>query len=547
MIQRQTTSDALVDGLIRHGVDTVFGIPGVQTYGLFDALHRASDRIRVLHPRHEQATGYMAYGYSKSSGRPGVFSVVPGPGVLNAGAALCTAYGASTPVLCLTGQIPAAYIGQGMGHLHELPDQLATLRSLVKWAGRVSHPTEAGAAVNEAFQHMLGGRPRPVALEVPWDVFTQTAPRATLPPAPIPPAPEPDADLIDRAVALLADARRPMIMAGGGAQHAAAEIRLLAQRLEAPVVAWRGGRGVVSDDDDYGFNCAAGYGLWADTDLLIGIGSRLELQWFRWAASAHKPRLVCIDVDPEQMTRLHPDVGLVTDAAAGARALLDAVNRRLPVRASRREEFRQVKADVARQTRRIQPHTDFLEAIRDVLPRDGIFVDEICQAGFASHFAFPIYAPRTFISSGHQGTLGYGYSTALGVQVANPGRAVVSISGDGGFLFGVQELATAVQHRLPVVSVVFNNGAFGNVLRDQQQQFSGRVIGAQLSNPDFVKLAESFGMPGWRVTDPPALRRALEAAFGSGGPALIEVVVEMASEVSPWEFLLPGMRPSPAK
>lgn len=543
MTDTMTTADALVAGLLHNDVDTIFGIPGVQTYGLFDALYRAQDRIRVLHPRHEQAAGYMAYGYAKSTGRPGIFTVVPGPGVLNAGAALCTAYGSSAPVLCLTGEIPSDYIGLGKGHLHELPDQLATLRTLVKWAERVSHAGEAVAAVHDAFRYMTSGRPRPVALETPWDVFTQTGPvslagaRYTLP------APVVDEEQVARAADLIAGAQRPMIMAGSGAQHASREVRALAELLQAPVIAWRGGRGVVSDEDALGLNCAAGLKLWPQTDLLIGIGSRLELEWFRWAQTGHHPPIVSIDIDPLQVTRVRPAAPIVGDSAAATAALVAQLEARHVRRPSRTAEFAAVKAASAAETARVQPHMDYLAAIRDVLPRDGIFVDEVCQAGFTSHFGFPIYAPRTFITSGHQGTLGYGYCTALGVQAGNPGRKVVSISGDGGFLFGVQELATAVQHDLPVVSIVFNNGAFGNVLRDQEQQFSGRVIAAALRNPDFVKLAESFGMAARRVHTPAELRAALEVSLAADAPALIEVVVERTSEVSPWEFLVPGRRP----
>jgi acetolactate synthase-1/2/3 large subunit len=178
--------------------------------------------------------------------------------------------------------------------------------------------------------------------------------------------------------------------------------------------------------------------------------------------------------------------------------------------------------------------------MRAVLPRDGFFVEEVCQAGFTSIYGFPVYVPRTYVTCGCQGTLGFGYSTSLGVKAAHPKKAVLSISGDGGFMFGVQELATAVQHNLGVVSVVFNNNAFGNVMRDQEQRFGGRVIGSELRNPDFVKLAESFGMAGYRVNQPAQLRAVLEKAFAADAPALIEVPVNRAEEVSPWEFLMPA-------
>ena len=538
-----TTADAIVASLRLHGVDTLFGLPGVQTYELYDSLARAGEALRVYGPRHEQTCGYMAYGYAKATGRPGVFSVVPGPGVLNAGAALCTAYGASAPVLCLTGEVPSAFRGVGKGHLHELPDQLALLRGLTKWSERINHVSQAAELTAEAFRQLASGRPRPVALEVPWDVGGMRGPRTTVSRL------EPtgpgvgDPDAIAAAARLLGGARNPMIMVGGGAQHASTAVSALAELLQAPVVPFRSGRGIVGDDQPLGFTCAAGFRLWPQTDVLVGIGTRLELQWFRWSNPPPGLKIILLDIDPEQMTRLRPDVAIVGDAALATAALADACARGGPRRASRAEEFLAVKARVAAEFQSVQPQLAYLEVIRAVLPRDGFFVEEICQAGFTSYFGFPVYQPRTFVVAGSQGTLGFGFPTALGVKAAFPKRAVVAIAGDGGLMFGIQELATAVQYRLNVVTVLFNNNSFGNVLRDQQQQFDGRTLGAELMNPDFVKLAESFGVAGYRVTTPAALRSVLERALAADQPALIEVPIERGTEVSPWGFLMPGRYP----
>src|ERR1700710_1784118 len=196
-----TGGEAIVNGLVAHGVNTVFGLPGAQIYGLFDAFQQA--QLKVIGARHEQACGYMAYGYARSTGRPGVFSVVPGPGVLNAGAALLTAYGSNEPVLCLTGQVPTDYLGKGRGHLHEMPDQLGTLRTFVKFAERIEYPGDAPTKVSRAFQEMTSGRRGPAALEMPWNVFTQ---RADVGPSqPMQPfaAPLPDSDRIKAAAALI--------------------------------------------------------------------------------------------------------------------------------------------------------------------------------------------------------------------------------------------------------------------------------------------------------------------------------------------------------
>lgn len=542
MSLRLTGGEAIVHSLLQHGVDTVFAIPGVQTYALFDALHGVRDRIRVIGPRHEQTTAYMAFGYAKSTGKTGVYSVVPGPGILNASAAMCSAYGASAPLLCLTGQVPAAFIGSGKGHLHELPDQLATLRTLSKWAARIEHPSEAPALVAQAFRELRTGRPRPVALEMPWNVFNQRAPVEPVEAPATYPTPPVDTDVVDQAAALLAGAANPMIMVGSGAMHASAEVRALAERIQAPVVSFRSGRGIVGNDHPLGFTCAEGFERWHGTDVLIAIGTRMELEWFRWPDHPPALKVIQIDIDPTQAARFKPAIAILGDARQATAELVAGLQRAGTARPSRTDEFLQVKADVAQRIEQIQPHVSYLRAIREALPRDGIFVEEICQAGFTSYYGFPVYEPWTFISCGHQGTLGFGFPTALGVKVAHPDKPVIALAGDGGFMFGVQDLATAVQYGINVVTVLFNNGAYGNVLRDQKRVYEGRVIGAELRNPDFLKLADSFGVPACRVADPASLKRELVKAIDRDAPALIEVVVDPATEASPWPFLMPAPR-----
>jgi acetolactate synthase-1/2/3 large subunit len=532
--------EAIVNGLVAHGVDTVFGLPGAQVYGLFDAFHQA--QLKVIGARHEQACGYMAFGYARSSGRPGVFSVVPGPGVLNAGAAMLTAYGCNEPVLCLTGQVPTAYLGKGRGHLHEMPDQLATLRSFVKWADRIEYPDAAPALVSRAFQEMLSGRRGPVALEMPWDVFTQRADVGPSKPFERLPAPQPDSARIEAAAALISASKTPMIFVGSGAIDACDEILELAELIDAPVVAFRSGRGIVSNAHELGLTMASAYKLWPRTDLMIGIGTRMELPTtFRWPFRPDGLKSVRIDIDPSEMRRLTVDVSVVADAQAGTRDLLAAVRKRGYGKASgRRAAIREASAATHQEIQSVQPQMAYLNILREVLPSNAIVTDELSQVGFASWYGFPVYQPRTFITSGYQGTLGSGFPTALGAKVANPDRPVVAITGDGGFMFGVQELATAVQFKIGVVTLVFNNNAYGNVRRDQRQHFDGRVVAADLVNPDFVKLAESFGVKAARVTSPDHFRPALEKALADGGPYLIDVEVPTDSEVSPWKFIHPA-------
>jgi acetolactate synthase-1/2/3 large subunit len=536
-----TGGEAIVSGLVAHGVDTVFGLPGAQIYGLFDAFQQT--QLKVIGARHEQACGYMAYGYARSTGRPGVFSVVPGPGVLNAGAAMLTAFGSNEPVLCLTGQVPTQFLGKGRGHLHEMPDQLATLRTFVKWAERIEYPDAAPTLVSRAFQEMMSGRRGPVALEMPWDVFTQRAEIGAAKPFDVFPAPRPDTERVKVAATLIAASKTPMIFVGSGAIHAREEILELAELIDAPVVAFRSGRGIVSNAHELGLTMAAAYRLWPTTDLMIGIGTRMELpaSSFRWPFQPAGLRSVRIDIDPSEMRRLAPDAPVVADAKAGTRELLAVVrNAGYTKTRGRRAAIREATAAALQEIQNVQPQMAYLNILREVLPHNAIVTDELSQVGFASWYGFPVYEPRTFITSGYQGTLGSGFPTALGAKVANPDRPVVAITGDGGFMFGVQELATAVQFNIGVVTLVFNNNAYGNVRRDQRERFDGRVVASDLVNPDFVKLAESFGVSAARVTAPEAFRPALEKALADGGPYLIAIEVPKDSEVSPWKFIHPA-------
>jgi acetolactate synthase-1/2/3 large subunit len=526
-----------VQSLIAHNVDTIFGLPGAQTYALFEALRLRSDQLRYVGSRHEQGAAYMAFGYAKSTGRVGVYTVVPGPGVLNTTAALCTAH--SAPVLCLTGQIPVEFIGRGHGMLHELPDQLATLRTLTKWATRINHPAEAASVMSEAFKQLRSGRSQPVAIEVPGDVLQMSdaieSEHMELPLTTF----DPDPDKIKEAAELIKDARKPMIMVGSGAIDAGEEVLELARLIQAPVVSFRGGRGIVSDELPYGFDCVTGRKLWPDTDLMIGIGSRLELPAFHWQKGRPTNTLIRIDIDPTQMIRLKADVDIVSDAKTATGELIEEVSTRVASVPSREETFKKIKAQVLQDIQKIQPQMAYLNVIREVLPRDGFLVEEISQVGFTSWFGFPIYTPRTLVTSGYQGNLGHGFQTGLGVKVANPDTPVVSLSGDGGFMFGVQELATAVQHHIGLVTIIFNNNAYGNVRRDQIDLYDGNTYGTDLRNPDFVKLAESFGAEAYRATTPDQLQAALETALSLDEPVIIEVPCERGSEASPWEFLMP--------
>jgi acetolactate synthase I/II/III large subunit len=546
---------AIVEQLIANSVDTVFGLPGAQMYGLFDALQQRSDRIRTYGARHEQGCGYMAFGYARSTGRPGVYAVVPGPGLLNTTAALCTAHGCATPVLCITGQVPTQFLDRGRGHLHELKDQLGGLAGYTKWTARIERPADAPRVINEAFRQMLTGRPGAVVVEMAWDLFTARDHILALPAAMIEPALPPSPIEIQRAAKLVAAAKHPMIFTGSGAQHASAAVRALAEELDAPVTAMRGGRGVMPEDHELGLSSYAANQLWPSVDCAIGIGSRLEMPYMRWDnmmalndKPSAPPHLIRIDIDPAELRRLVPHAGIVADAGDGATALLAAVRalRAKPAKAASvtaRARLTTASADARAAYSKVQPQIAYLDVIRACLARDGIFITELSQMGFASYFGYPVYGPRTYITEGYQGTLGFGFPTGLGVKVAHPDKPVVSVTGDGGFMFAVQELATAAQENIALVTLVFNNHAFGNVLRDQQVGFGNRLIGSVLKNPDFLALAAAFDVEGHRVTSPEALRPVLTKALKAGKPVLIEVAVAQGSEASPWPFITPKKAP----
>jgi acetolactate synthase-1/2/3 large subunit len=538
---RMTGGEAVRRALIAEGIDTLFVLPGVQNDAFFNALHDAGERLRPIVTRHEQGAGYMAYGYAAATGQPGAYCVVPGPGFLNTTAALATAYACSAPVFCLSGQIPSRHIGRGVGLLHELPDQLGIMQRLTKWAARVDAPQDAARLVAEAFAQMASGRPRPTALEVPMDVMAReawvTTERVDLPAAP---PPEPDPDALTRAAELLNGAKRPMIFVGGGAAGASALVRRLAERLDAPVVAGWMGRGVMDDRSALSISLTAAHRLWPEVDVALAVGSRFQRVQMDWGLD-DALKVIRIDLDPTEIARhAKPEVALLADAGEALQALLPQIES--AGRAGWRERVAAIKDEVSALYRReLAPQVAWVEAIRAALPEDGVLVEDLTQIGYVSRIAFPVFGPRQYISSGYQGTLGMSLPVALGAKVACPKRPVLAIAGDGGFMYNVQELATAVQHRIGVVVVVFDDGAYGNVRRMQRQLYGNRIIASDLRNPDFVQLASSFGMAARQVTSPDDLADALADALTRDEPALL--TAKVGEMPDPWpHIILPRVR-----
>jgi acetolactate synthase-1/2/3 large subunit len=483
----------------------------------------------------------MALGAALATNRPQAYAVVPGPGLLNTGAALLTAYSMNAPVLGLIGQIPDGAIGRGIGHLHEIRDQAGIISRLVDFSARVRAPAEAGGLVAQAVASMFTGRRGPAVLECAIDMWGRPGAGAAHGPLP---AAEPaiDDDAVAAAAKLLGTAKRPLIVCGGGALDASAEVTALSAMLQAPVLGYRRGRGVLSSRDPLSVTLPLGHELWREADVVLGVGTRMYYPFQQWGVD-DSLAVIRINADPAEPARVQkPAVALIGDAAPILRRLLDAVPARNGKRPSRADEMRERQARLDARLEKLAPQLGYLAAIRAELPEDGILVDEVTQMGFAARLAYPVYKPRTFLSPGYQDNLGWGFATALGVKHARPDVPVVAISGDGGFMFTAGELATAVRHRIPLVTIVFNDGAFGNVRRIQEQQYGNRVIASDLANPDFVKFAESFGAAAERAKHPAALRAALKRSFArSDGPTVIDVPV--GPMPSPWEFIhMPRVR-----
>src|SRR5499426_780008 len=520
---RMTGGEAIVKALAREGVKVAFGLPGVQLYGIVTAFR--DEPIRFITVRHEGSSTYMADGYARASGGIGVAVAVPGPGLLNAAAGLNTAYSASSPVLMIAGQIPRHQIGKKIGVLHELDNQLDAIAGSTKWRKTIMQVADAPGLVHEAFAQLHSGRPRPVAIDMPWDTMEEEV-DVTLPavPAHAPRAAAPAAD-VDRAAEALLRAQRVAIYAGGGVNLSGAHTALaaIAEYLQAGVVETAEGKGAVSDASDL----SLGAGLFPKSplrryldaaEIVLVVGSRCAAAMFQ-----ADQQVIQIDADPDEIGRNHKKTsGLVGDAKATLEALLERLRAGKP-RPSQKAEREKIREEVAGFMTQ-EPNSSILRSLRQGIPQDATVIAGMTQMGYFSRPFFPVYNPRTYITSSYSGNLGFEYPTALGAKVANPNRATVMISGDGGFLYYAQEMATAVQQGINVVAVVFNDNAYGNVARDLDEHWGGK-FGAELHNPDFVRLAEAYGAVGRRAKEPAEVGKLVADAIQMDRPVLIEVPV----------------------
>ena len=536
--------EALVKSLVNEGVEVVFGIPGIQIYGIVAAL-RDEPSIRMITTRHEQASTYMADGYARASGKPGVALVVPGVGLYNAASGLANAYARSSPVLLIAGQIPRAAIGKGVGAVHEIADQAEVVRPVTKWRQRAMRPREVPWAVSEAFRQMRSGRPRPVLIEIPPDAGVEREEVQLRNPSPVSRI-VPSPDQLQHAARVIANAQLPLIYAGGGVARSDAEEALvkLVEMTNIPVVTSSGGKGAIPDNHPLSYgSCFSPRGerqemnqlfeVMQSADVVIGIGARFGLGNPAGEAST----LVNINIDDTELTRLQSNtIPLHGDARATIEAmvpyLLDAGagDRPSPIESVTAARRLISYYDI----RDKEPQYPILEAIQKGIPEDAFIIWDITQFGYYARTHYQVIHPKTYIDSGYQFNLGYGFPTALGAKVAKPDRPVVCMTGDGGFMFNSSELSTAVKYGINVVTVVFRNDSYGNVARDMDDFFDG-AYETGLHNPDFVKFAESFGVVGLRASDPTDLATLIPQALDLQAPVIIEVPLgDMTSSRAPY-------------
>ena len=539
-MQRMTGGQAVVAALKSEGIEHVFGIAGTHNTPLFDGAFD-EPAIQVVTARHEGGAAMMAAGYARASGKIAACFVVPGPGLTNALTGMGMAYSESTPMLMFAGQNNLAQLGREGDHFHELPNSLAVAASLSGYAERVSSPGAIPRAVREAMRAMRCRRPRPAYIEIPLDVQSDEGEVEVLARESFS-RPGGDHASIVRAAEALRSAQRPFIFAGGGVASAEGSQPLarLAELLGAPVVTSVFGRGVISDRHPLALG--DGWGrlnvydeLLEQADLVLIVGSRIDIVTDVNLGARFPKRIVQVDLDPLIVGLRRPvEVGVVGDAAA----VLNALAEELAPGKGRKCWFDVpgfLQRKHAYMAKRTGPVLQLIEDLRAALPDDTIFVDDLTLVGYWMPQLLQTYQPRTLIHPGTFGTLGYALPAAIGAKIACPKQPVVAISGDGGFLFTLQELATAVAQKLDLIVLLFNDNAFGAIKTFQDRVFRGRRIGTDLVNPDFVKLGEAFGINSIRV-EPPALGATVRRALENGGVWLIEIpfAPEGAPTLVPW-------------
>lgn len=529
-----TIAQYLVSALIDEGFKRLYCLPGYQNDDFFDVLYDHQDLLTPVHTRHEQGAAFMALGAAMATGLPQVCCVVPGPGLLNASAAIATAWGVEAPVLMIVGQTPAATYGMEIGELHEIPDQLAILRQFSKISMRIDDPTQATRQIAEAMAALRSGRAQPVSIEIPMDMWQQQV-------SPVEPSlksvSEPSATIteIKTVVDKIDQSSQPMVVIGEGAQGCGQEVLSFANLIGAPIISCEKARSIVNTTSPLFLLPAVGRELWKQADLIIGLGCRIGKQLAVWESSLDLCS-IHIDIDAQELLRGHAaDIQINADIKTALPVLMTALGpqpNRLQweciVNQTRNQLMEKFNVELA-------PQAEYLSAIRSALPDNGVLIVDLTQIGYAAEIMYAPPNPRTYLSFGFQGTLGWSIPVALGASDALPSTPVVAVCGDGGALYNIQELATAKLHHIPVTIIIFNDNCFGNVRRFQIEKFGNRVIATDLFNPDFVELANSYGVQAYRATGPTELAEYLAETTVAEEPCLI--TVDVGEFPSPWPFM----------
>ncbi|MEC7837941.1 MAG: thiamine pyrophosphate-dependent enzyme [Chloroflexota bacterium] len=532
-MSKMSGGDALISSLEREGVEVIFGLPGVQMYGVVDALRR-NKNIKMIVPRHEQATSYMADGYARASRGIGVAMVVPGPGLYNAAAGLSTAYSSNSRVLMIAGQIPRDTIGKDMGGLHEVNDQLETIKPVTKFQKRLLRPNEIPQGVSEAFSQLKNGRPRPVEIEMPPETMVESEDVQLLE-ASVFERDQPDENSISEAVKLILAAKKPVIYAGTGVIRSEAEEELkdLTELTNIPVVTSAAAKGVISDEHPNSLGSAlTGEGqiknYLESCDLIIILGSRFAIRY----PAAEDTKKNQVEIDKSEIGKFHDDVlPVIGDAKVSINKISQGIkamggtNLNSPT-----EDIKKIRKILDSGIEGLHPQHEILNSLREGMPRETISVWDMTQLGYYSRAAFKTYNTSSYFDSGYSGNLGWAFPTAIGAKVAKPNSPVVSVSGDGGFMYNVQELSTAVKYGINLVAVIFNDGYYGNVRRDLELDWGGDYE-TSFVNPDFAKMAETYGAKGITVDDPTKVNEAIEEGLAANKPTLIDVNMIDTNEV----------------
>ncbi len=508
------------------GASHLFGMPGSHSTTIYDAIGREGSISTIL-VRNEQAAAFAADGYARVSSRPGIVCTTAGPGATNALSGVAECWADSVPILLLAGQVNSTTLDHECGNYHEI-DLEQIFRPVTKWCGTVRRADQIPALLGSAFAAMTRGRPRPAALFLPQDLMREPCPVSAALLA-FPPCPEPavPAAAIAQAALMLAQAQRPIILAGGGSlwSGAAPEIRALAERIEAPVVTTLNAKGLLDERDPLSLGharSARARAVLPHADLMLAIGCRFTEVMTDWRRLPVPRTLVQIDLDPLQIGMNYPAVlGIVADAKAAVRAILNASSARPGGWGKLWEE--------ARDARPATPEW-LIDTLRDALPGDVPVFTDACEMGYRMQTDWVSHGPRRFFYPSNYITLGWAFPAAVGAAVASGGRPVVSVSGDGGFVMTAQELATAARYRLKVIALVHNDAAYGAIKNIQKGVHAGRYVDVDLNNPDFVALAAAYGVPGRRALGPDELTAAMLEALDRSGPSLIEVPDD-------WRFL----------